>query len=103
MPTPSRHTTATAVIINEVANKGGGGVCAGEDWIELFNMGAAEVDLAGYKLHDDKGAADEDVWTFPAGQTIAAGAYKLICAKVGSSCGVKLQVEPGLTALSFSS
>jgi hypothetical protein len=53
-PTPERHTAATGVVINEVARSGGGGACNGEDWVELYNLGATFVNLAGYKLHDDK-------------------------------------------------
>lgn len=34
------------------------------DWIELFNAGAAPVNLAGYTISDDP--ADPDRWTFPA-------------------------------------
>eukprot|EP00662_Eupelagonemidae_sp_cell21_P002444 gene2444-3083_t len=53
------------VVVNEVAPKGGGGVCDG-DWVELANTGAAAADLSGHRLCDDKGCDHGDAFTFPA-------------------------------------
>ncbi|WP_198683985.1 lamin tail domain-containing protein [Brachybacterium sp. YJGR34] len=41
----------------------------GEDWVELVNTGAEEVDLSGWFLTDD----DSRTWTIPAGTVIAPG------------------------------
>jgi hypothetical protein len=48
------------------------------DWIELYNNGAAGVDLSGWSLTDD--AAAPDKWKFPDGTTIAAGGYLVVLA-----------------------
>ena len=76
-------TAQAAIVITEVAPKGSAGTCGGEDWIELHNDGDAAVDLAGYKLHDDKGVAHVDTYTF-ADSSIAADEFKLLC---GDSAG----------------
>lgn len=48
------------------------------DWIELRNLGAAEVSLAGYFISDDP--ADPFKWPVPAGATIAGHGYLLLMA-----------------------
>ncbi|MCB1098537.1 MAG: lamin tail domain-containing protein [Verrucomicrobiae bacterium] len=48
------------------------------DWIELYNDGAASVDLSGWSLTDDASAPDK--WLFPDGTQIAAGGYLLVLA-----------------------
>lgn len=48
------------------------------DWLELYNAGAAAVDLSGWTLTDD--LAEPDQWTFPAGTTIAGGGFLLVWA-----------------------
>lgn len=79
-------TTVTAqVVISEVADKGSSGVCDGEDWLELFNSGSADVDLAGFVLHDDKGPEDEDAFTFVQAVVLTAGEYRLVCTGGDSS------------------
>ena len=72
-------TVQAAIVITEVAPSGSTGQCDSEDWIELHNDGDAAVDLAGYKLHDDKGVGDGDTFTFPASSLIAADEFKLLC------------------------
>ena len=49
-----------------------------DDWIELTNTTGAAIDLGGKYLSDD--LADPKKWQFPAGTTIAAGAYLLVWA-----------------------
>lgn len=44
-----------------------------EDWIELYNAGAAAVNLTGYYLSDDQTAPTQ--WAIPAGANIPAGGY----------------------------
>jgi Lamin Tail Domain len=79
------------VVVNEVADKGSFGVCggtsstAGADWVELFNAGTGAVDLSGWKLHDNNGVSSAKTLTFPAGTTIFAGAFLLLCQSSNSS------------------
>jgi len=58
------HVALAQVVINEIADKGTGNACSGEDWIELYNRGDTEVSLAGYILHDDQGPEDSDAFVF---------------------------------------
>lgn len=69
------------VIINEIADKGTSDVCNGEDWIELYNGGATEVNLGAenYVLHDDKGMLSSDVFIFPQNTILAAQDYLVLC------------------------
>jgi len=46
------------------------------DWIELYNASASTVNLADLSLSDD--ALLPRRWVFPAGVTLAAGAYRVI-------------------------
>lgn len=79
---PSQHAAQTGqVVINEflASNQT---VLADEDgdysdWLELYNAGAAPVDLAGWSLTDDE--ADPGKWVFPA-RTLAPHAYLVIFA-----------------------
>ncbi len=48
------------------------------DWIELYNAGPGPVDLGGWHLTDSAGDLSE--WEFPAGTTLAEGAYLLVFA-----------------------
>ncbi|MCA9494690.1 MAG: lamin tail domain-containing protein [Myxococcales bacterium] len=80
-PTPS--DPPLDLVINEVvsANATGwvdpeSGECPEhDDWIELFNAGAAEVSLAGFSLADDA----NEPWPLPA-RTIAAGEHLVLVA-----------------------
>ena len=49
-----------------------------EDWIEIYNPSATEVDLSGWHLSDD--SANRLKWTFPAGASIPAGGYLVVFA-----------------------
>lgn len=46
------------------------------DWIELYNSSDKELDLSGFILQDDKGAAEE--YKFPAGTKIAPKSYLVV-------------------------
>lgn len=48
-----------------------------QDWIEIYNFGAAPVNLAGYALTDDRD--DSGKWTFPA-TNLAPGQYLVVFA-----------------------
>ncbi|MBK7937822.1 MAG: CotH kinase family protein [Lewinellaceae bacterium] len=74
-------TTLTAqVLINEISAANMNGLTDGdgdrEDWVELYNPGPAAVNLGGWFLSDNPGNPQK--WVIPNGQTIAAGAYRII-------------------------
>jgi len=81
------------VYINEVADKGtdmAASVACNPpaDYIELYNAEPDEVDIAGWRLHDDNGNDHADSYLHPAGgSTIPAGGYLLLC-------GEQKNVEP---------
>lgn len=58
------------VVINEVMPK----PLAGKDWVELYNVGCADVDLHGWMLVDAAGNAKK----WHGGTVIAAGAYLVV-------------------------
>lgn len=62
-----------AVVINEVAWAGSSD-SSNDEWLELYNPGAAAVDMSGWKIRDD----GVDAYTFPAGASIAAKGYLLM-------------------------
>ncbi len=88
-PTPT--PTATPVIydpdalrLNEflpapsaVDWNGDGTADAGDEWIEVYNRSAAAVDLAGWLL-DDSADGGSTPYVFPAGVTLAPGAFLLV-------------------------
>lgn len=47
-----------------------------EDWIELYNMGGAAVDLTGWYLSDSQN--NNTKWSFPAGANIGANAFLVV-------------------------
>ncbi len=69
-----------AVVVNELNAQGGA------EWIELANAGTGEVDLGDYGLADtDKNTGLPKIgkaMRFPAGTTIAPGAYVLVLTSV---------------------
>ncbi len=80
-PNPATTGTNLGVVVNEVlaANQS---IAEGDgstpDWIELYNTGGADVDLAGLSLSDDVSAPRR--WVFPAGALIPAQGYvRVIC------------------------
>lgn len=48
-----------------------------EDWVELYNAGAASVNLTGYHMSDN--AANPIKWAFPSGTIAPNGFLKVIC------------------------
>jgi len=74
--------TGSDIVINEFVASNNSGLQdeAGqfEDWIELFNRGAAAVDLSGMLLSDDLGSATP--WAIPAGTMLNSGETLLIWA-----------------------
>ncbi|MCC6899421.1 MAG: lamin tail domain-containing protein [Polyangiaceae bacterium] len=68
---------SAALAINEISS-------TGDDWVEVFNSGSAEVDLGGTVLADlDSGTGcpkTTEALTFPAGTKLGPGAYLLVVA-----------------------
>jgi hypothetical protein len=50
------------------------------------------ANLAGYVLHDDKGASNAGAFTFGAGATLAAGAFQVLCANSQTGAGPGFKV-----------
>ena len=66
-----------------------------EDWIELYNMGAAAVDLTGYFLSDKE--TNLDKWEIPSGN-IAPGGYTMVyCSGRNTVSGTQLHPNFKLT------
>lgn len=79
--------TASVVLLNELS--------PGGEWVEIVNAGTTPVDLGGWMVADrDKetgGPKKKDGATFPAGTTLAPGAYGIILgggADSGDACPV---------------
>ena len=76
------NPAASAVVINELMAANDTTLLDpqgdADDWIELKNTSAADIDLSGMYLSDDR--AEPRKWQFPTGTTIAAGGYLLIWA-----------------------
>lgn len=67
----ARNACGNPVRINEVESDGG----SPDDWIELANPTASELDVSGLVVKDDD---DAHAYTIPTGTTIAAGGYLVI-------------------------
>lgn len=85
-------TTTAQVVINEYScsNINGPTDAFGqrEDWVELYNMGSAAVNLAGYYLSDNDNNPQK--WQIPSG-SIAAGGYLMVyCSGRGVVSGNEL-------------
>lgn len=59
------------VVINEIESQAG----SPDDWVELYNPGGEQVDLAGYVLSDNP---DDHRWVLPAGTVLAPGAFHVV-------------------------
>ena len=70
------------VVINEIVAR----PAEGPDWIELYNRGAAEVDLSGAYLTDDPDQLGH-YYQFPAGTRLAPGARLVVLADDGKGAG----------------
>ncbi|MCC6547254.1 CotH kinase family protein [Candidatus Sumerlaeota bacterium] len=73
--------TPPALFVNEFMAQNNSGTIVdevgdSEDWIEIYNAEATEVDLGGLYLTDD--LASPTKWMFPDGTTIPAGGFLLI-------------------------
>jgi hypothetical protein len=51
---------------------------SGDEWLELYNPGSAEIDVSGYKLTDGTATGWDTLLALPAGTFVPAGGYLLI-------------------------
>lgn len=76
------ETPPATVVINEVMPVNG--ITAADqngeydDWIELYNLTSASINLSGYYLSDSKN--DPGKWQFPQGTIIASKSYLIVWA-----------------------
>jgi hypothetical protein len=66
------------------------------DWIEIHNPSGTAANLAGYFLTDDP--TDLQKWSFPAGVTLASGAYRVVFASGKNLTGAELHTNFSLDA-----
>lgn len=67
-----------------------------EDWVELYNAGATDVNIGNWGLTDDDEELDK--WKFPAGTSIPAGGYLLVwCSKRNEVAGGHYHTNFSLT------
>ena len=75
-------TTVGDLVINEVMASNSATVVdqngEADDWIELYNNSASQINLEGYHLSDD--LSDLSMWSFPTGTTIQPNGYLTIWA-----------------------
>ncbi|KQZ85364.1 hypothetical protein ASD56_03190 [Microbacterium sp. Root166] len=69
---------AASIVVNEVESNGDD-----TDWVEVFNVGAAPVDLSGALFRDND--ATRVPWALPAGSIIAPGGFLVIDQASGSN------------------
>lgn len=90
-------SSISQVIINEYSCSNMTGIVDAygqrEDWIELYNMGAAPVDLTGYYLSDK--ASNLTKWQIPSGSIPANGFKMVYCSKRNTVNGA--QYHPNFT------
>ena len=77
-----------SLVINEIAYKGSAeSTCDKGDWIELLNTGPDQLDLTNYKVHDNKGATNEDLYVF-ADTSISPGKFLVLCQDMDFDFGI---------------
>jgi hypothetical protein len=81
LPVKVFSAAAEHVVISEVQISGGAGDLADQDFIELYNPTASEVDLSDMRLvkRTSTGAADTNIVVFVSGDVIAPHSYYLWC------------------------
>lgn len=98
----SISTLRAAPLITEFLASNTGGLldeeATAQDWIEIHNPDATEVDLGGYHLTDD--SLQPARWTFPAGFIIPPGGYVTVFAsgKNRTAAGAPLHTSFSLAA-----
>lgn len=72
---PDAGALGPMVVINEVTASDALG---GADWIEFYNAGDRAADISGWYFHDNNPTGAGRPYTFPAGTTIAPGAFLVL-------------------------
>ncbi|MBM4171182.1 MAG: T9SS type A sorting domain-containing protein [Ignavibacteria bacterium] len=77
----------TSVIkMNEIYSRGGSTVHPDPDWIEIYNMSNAAVDISGYKIYDNGGqAGTKPKLTIPSGTSLPAKGFYVIVTDISTS------------------
>ena len=74
--------SSSSVVINEVVSRNANGISDGErereDWIEVLNIGAEQVDISGWYLSDD--VQQPRKWKFPGPTVLSPGDRLLVWA-----------------------
>ncbi|MFM1769163.1 MAG: Inner spore coat protein [Verrucomicrobiota bacterium] len=104
-PNPTAVSTNSGVVINEIlaANANTRELDGSTpDWIELYNLGAAPVDLSDYSLSDSSLLPRR--YVFAAGTTLAANGYlRLVCDNTrpasATNTGFNIKAEGGVVYL----
>ncbi len=102
-PVTARETLlASDLRISQVYGGGGGSGYYLYDYVELFNAGAASVDLTGWSLQYGSATGNfasvaTNLYAFPAGTTITPGQYFLVQLGAAGTSGLSLPVTPDLT------
>jgi hypothetical protein len=96
--TETAAAAATDVKINEVESSGG----VPGDWVELYNTGAASVDISGEKFLDNDNS--HTPYTIPSGTVLAPGAYLTLEESqfvfgLGSADSARLYAPDGTTLI----
>lgn len=72
-PLDSAVPCVPRVVINEVQLRNNAGT--DREYVELFNVGACDADLSGWRLVTHQGMVTPTILTFSAGETLSRGAY----------------------------
>jgi hypothetical protein len=79
---PRLALSAGAALVTEISASGNTTLADADgdfgDWIEVYNPGAAPLDLSAWRLSDD--VTDPARWAFPQGTTIAPGGFLVVFA-----------------------
>lgn len=104
------QAVSTSIVISQVY--GGGGANTGtptykKDYVELFNMGSAAVDISGWSLQYGSssgqfGASSGQIFTFPSGTSIQPNKYLLIALGSAGTAGSDLPVTADFTTTNLS-
>ncbi len=94
------HLKNNTVWINEVCSKSSNADMGGFDWIELYNSGAKDVDISGWRLTDTKKELGR--YVFPENTIIGSGEYMLIWASGGVAPDASLPYAKYFTSFRIS-
>ncbi|HTX91270.1 MAG TPA: lamin tail domain-containing protein [Anaerolineales bacterium] len=90
------------IVISQVYGGGGGSGYYKYDYVELFNLGAAPVDISGWSLQygsstGNFGSSGSNIYAFPAGTALQPGKYLFVQLGSAGTAGIAFPVTPDLT------